>query len=218
LLLVLDDLHWTDDSSIELLAYLINHLQEQRILLVGTYRERELADTHKLPTLIADLQRKQALITLSVQPLTQSEIGALVEHLPDDIVQRIQTQAAGNPFFAEELARYIGQGNLSHSLPEAITTAIERRLSSVGSECRALLGKAAIFGDSFALSQLLLIANEYSEDVIFDLLEEALHAGILIEEGTGAHITYHFWHPLIVNHLCEPLSAKTPLRNSSPSA
>jgi tetratricopeptide (TPR) repeat protein len=51
------------------------------------------------------------------------------------------------------------------------------------------------------------MANEQDEDTILDLLEEALHAGLLTEEGTGAHITYHFWHPLIISHLYERLSA-----------
>ncbi len=105
LLLVLDDLHWTDGSSRELLAYLTRHIQEQRILLLGTCRDVELSPNHGLRTLIADLRREQAIVTVAVQPLTQAQIGSLVAHLPQNIVQSIQTQAAGNPFFAEELAR-----------------------------------------------------------------------------------------------------------------
>src|SRR5881275_2047863 len=51
------------------------------------------------------------------------------------------------------------------------------------------------------------MSNELHEDTLLDLLEEALYAGLLAEEGTGTHITYHFWHPLIVSHLYERLSA-----------
>ncbi len=236
LLLVLDDLHWTDDSSIELLTYLTHHLQDQRILLVATCRDGELAPQHKLRALIADLRREQAIVTLSIQPLTHSQIGTLVSHLPLDAVQSIQTRAAGNPFFAEELARYVGATSSkedplgpialnersrtpsrsksehktvrSHrSLPEAIAAVLERRLSRLSSGCQTLLGKAAVLGGSFELSQLLPMANEHTEDTVLDLLEEALHAGLLTEEGTGAHITYHFWHPLIISHLYERLSA-----------
>jgi predicted ATPase/DNA-binding SARP family transcriptional activator len=242
LLLVLDDLHWTDESSLELLTYLTHHLQDQRIILIGTCRDGEIAPQHKLHTLVADLRREQAIVTIHVNPLTHSQIDTLLAHLPKDAVQSIQTQAAGNPFFAEELARYVGSSigepetittlalhkqaalpaNLSahfrvarktgrersqRSLPEPIAAVLERRLSRLSSGCQILLGKAAVLGGSFELSQLLPMANEQDEDTILDLLEEALHAGLLTEEGTGAHITYHFWHPLIISHLYERLSA-----------
>jgi tetratricopeptide (TPR) repeat protein len=231
LLLVFDDLHWADDSSIELLTYLVHHLQDQRILLLATCRDAELPSQHKIRTLIADLQREQTIVTLSVQPLSQSQIGALVSHLPQDIIQSIQTQAAGNPFFAEELARYVetiyneeegaltpvaaapeiaplrNAGRSSNLLPEAIAAVLERRLGRLSSDCQALLGKAAVLGGSFALSQLLPMAGEYTEDVVLDLLDEALYAGLVTEEGVGIHITYHFWHPLIISHLYERLSA-----------
>lgn len=240
LLLVLDDLHWADESSIELLTYLIHHLRDQRVLLVGTCRDGELAPQHKLRTLTADLQREQAIAVISVLPLTSSQIGTLVAHLPREIVQSIQTQASGNPFFAEELARFreiIGQeedtattkqrtGRVAYAqsrasssapasaltrtqrpLPEAIAAVLERRLNRLSRDCQNLLSKAAVLGGSFELSQLLPMATEYDEDTVLDLLEEALHAGLLTEEGTGAHILYHFWHPLIISHLYGRLSA-----------
>ncbi len=240
LLLILDDLHWSDDSSIELLTYLIHHLRDQRILLIGTCRDGELAPQHKLRGLIADLQREQAIDIVAVPPLTQSQIGTLVSHLPQEVVKNIQDQASGNPFFAEELARYVGsspeddellglvsleeqdknvQGqtyalktererlSTDRSLPEAISAVLDRRLNRLSSGCQNLLGKAAVLGGSFELCHLLPMANEQDEDVVLDLLDEALHAGLLIEEGNGAHITYHFWHPLIISHLYGRLSA-----------
>jgi DNA-binding SARP family transcriptional activator/Tfp pilus assembly protein PilF len=237
LLLVFDDLHWADESSIELLTYLAHHLQDQRVLLLVTCREGELSPLHRLRTLITDLRREQAIVALSVQPLTHSQIGTLVAHLPEDIVESVQKQAAGNPFFAEELARYLeamyseedlplpiavnrqtetapgayaarpDPARSSHTLPEAIAAVLERRLSRLSNDCQALLGKAAVLGGSFELSQLLPMVREHDEDTVLDLLEEALQAGLLTEEGTGAHITYHFWHPLIISHLYERLSA-----------
>ena len=243
LLLVLDDLHWADESSIELLTYLAHHLQEQPILLVGTCREGELTPQHKLRTLTADLQREQTIAVVPVLPLTSSQIGTLISYLPQDVVQSIQSQAAGNPFFAEELARYVGvtyseddalaaiglerqeengtrkrktvlsgakrteQTLTLPTLPEAVAAVLERRLNRLSTGCQTLLSKAAVLGGSFELSQLLPMATEYAEDTVLDLLEEALHAGLLTEEGTGAHISYHFWHPLIINHLYSRLSA-----------
>ncbi len=240
LLLVFDDLHWADDSTIELLTYLTHHLQNQRILFIGTCRDGELAPQQRLYTLIQDLHREQVITTISVHPLTQAQIGTLVAHLPQEMIERIQEQAYGNPFFAEELARYIGgttaneeearlpdhseQKITAHSgypphqhmphlpraqnnLPEAIAAVLERRLNKLIADCRQLLSKAAVLGGSFTFNQLLPMASEPTEDSVLDLLEEALQAGLLTEEGRGAHITYHFWHPLIISHLYARLSA-----------
>ncbi|MBV9689393.1 MAG: AAA family ATPase [Ktedonobacteraceae bacterium] len=209
LLLVLDDLHWADDRSIALLAYLIQHLKDQRVLLVGTYRDEELPPTHKLRMLISDLQREQALTMLQLQPLSQAQVGTMLAHLARDVVQNIQTRVAGNPFFAEVLAAaYTDEAencsdgnNTRHSLPVAIAALFERRLSRLTSECQRLLGKAAMLGRSFELRQLLPLAPAHNEDTLLDLLEEALCAGLLTEEGTGAQIRYQFWHPLLVSHL-----------------
>ncbi len=221
LLLVLDDLHWADESSLELLAYLARHLRDQRVLLVGTCRDVELLLTTSLRTLINDLRREQAIVTLPLQPLTQAQIAELVAYLPENVVESIQTQAGGNPFFAEELARCTSgpasafvssSSELSATpLPETIAAVLDRRLSRLSQECQALLGKAAVFGGPFEFNQLLFMdcgqLQSHNEDAILDLLEEALRAGILTEEGVGPHVTYHFWHPLIISHLYERLSA-----------
>lgn len=238
LLLVFDDIHWTDNSSRELLAYITRHIQDQRILLIGTCRDAELAPAHGLRALIADLRREQALMTLAVQPLSPGQIAELVSHLPQEIVQSIQAQVAGNPFFAEELARvsesalasapqladrsmimlspFLAIGNegglrgksyTSSELPDGITAVLERRLSRLSIDCQNLLAKATVLGGSFEFQQLLHMTSPQTEDTVLDLLEEALHAGLLTEEGKGARVIYHFWHPLIVSHLYEGLSA-----------
>ncbi len=217
LLLVLDDLHWTDDSSLELLAYLARHLQKQQVLLIGTCRNLEIKPEQTLQTLMNDLQREQAIVTLPIEPLSRSEIGSMFTHLPQNIVQRIQSQAGGNPFFAEELARYSssapqagGKEQEVQQLPSTITAVLERRLSKLSAACQALLSKAAVLGGSFELEHLLFMTDQghnNHEDEILDLLEEALRAGLVCERGSGLRISYDFWHPLIVSHLYERISA-----------
>ena len=237
LLLVLDDLHWTDDSSLELLAYVVRHMQNERIAIVATCRDIELAPTSSLRTLLNDLRREQALISLTVQPLDDGQIGSLVAHLPQPIIKSIQSQAGGNPFFAEELARVsesglplfaqgerdalalsmqAGEGEsgsrgVHHSplMPETITAVLDRRLSRLSNDCQTLLGKVAVLGGSFEFDQLACMVGDQGiqEDAILDMLEEALRAGLLTEEGSGTYITYNFWHPLIVSHLYNRLSA-----------
>ncbi len=104
LLVVLDDLQWADSSSCELLGYLARRLSGQPVQFIGACRESELAPNHVLHGLIAHMQREHTITTLAIEPMTDAQIRLLVGHLSEDMVGYIQRQAAGNPFFAEELA------------------------------------------------------------------------------------------------------------------
>ncbi|MBV9690423.1 MAG: tetratricopeptide repeat protein, partial [Ktedonobacteraceae bacterium] len=264
LLIVLDDLQWSDSSSCELLAYLARRTQGYPILIIGTCRDRELPTDHPLRPLLTDLQREHAMTTMQVELLSDEHIAALIAampHLPAPLVPHIRARAAGNPFFAEELARVIdpvraqndldsvqaqfivpsANANTSHNnssqtdldpgaqfivppatlddviphLPETITAVLDLRLARLSPACHRLLSKAAVLGGSFPFpiiyamehSTLGAGAQNLDEDTVLDLIEEALQSGMLTEEGTGTRITYHFWHPLLVSHLYEGLSA-----------
>ncbi len=232
LLVVLDDLQWADASSCELLAYLVRRLSGSPIVFLGTCREVELAPKHPLRPLIAHMQREHTISTLQIQPLSDAAISTLIVNtqLPEKVVVDIRRQAAGNPFFAEELAHSYSVTSTtrpeqtpnaqratrkkSSSLPRSISAALDQRMSKLSRECQQLLGNAAVLGGSFEFS--LIRSMEISgstplpdtdEDTVLDLLDEALQAGVLTEEGRGARINYHFWQPLLVSHLYESLSA-----------
>jgi DNA-binding SARP family transcriptional activator/predicted negative regulator of RcsB-dependent stress response len=236
LLIALDDLQWADSSSCELLAYLARRIIGHSIVIVGTCRDNELPQNHALRPLLTDLQREHALETLSLQPLNDEQISKLVSHVSSHLpsisaplVEGIRNRAAGNPFFAEELARTvvahaassngsttlhptsnIADMNGEAILPDTITAVLDLRLGNLSQPCLRLLNKAAVLGGSFEFSvinQMEAITPGSNEDIVLDLLEEALKSGMLTEEGIGTRITYQFWHPLLVDHLYEKLSA-----------
>jgi DNA-binding SARP family transcriptional activator len=228
LFIALDDLQWADSSSCELLAYVVRQLRGQPVMIVGTCREIELPANHPLRPILIDLQREKAVETLVIQRLTDEQIRDLVSHLPEPMVQQIQTRAAGNPFFAEELARGVGaqfiapneetqdiagSTGLTHipaTLPDTISAVLDLRMGRISSACQRLLVRAAVLGGSFEFNLICLMeagGPDAGEDTILDLLEEALQAGMLTEEGSGTHVTYHFWHPLLVSYLYDGLSA-----------
>lgn len=207
LLIVLDDVQWADGSSYELLGYLARHIHGFPILLIGTCRDSELPTNppHPFRVLVSHMQREHSVKTLAVDPLTSEQIAQLVSHLPEPMVQHIQEQAAGNPFFAEELAR-----TTPPTLPRTIAAALDHRMSRLSRSCQQLLGNAAVLGGSFEfpiISAMEAGSALADEDTVLDLLEEALQSGVLTEEGTGTRITYHFWHPLLVSHLYDRVSA-----------
>nr|MDQ2905208.1 tetratricopeptide repeat protein [Chloroflexota bacterium] len=172
-------------------------------------------------TLIAHLHREHGILTLQLQPLTDEQIGALVGHVPENMMRTIQTRAAGNPFFAEELARSIEAqvaapaqtaqaDTATYPLPDTIAAVLGLRISRLSSACQRLLGNAAVLGGSFefnVIREMEASGNAPAdEDTVLDLLDEALQAGVLTEEGRGTRISYHFWHPLLVSLLYEGLS------------
>ncbi len=235
LLIALDDLQWSDASSCELLAHLARRVQGYPIVIVGTCRDNELPANHPLRPLLTDLQREHAVECISLAPLSDEQIDALVSSIqvPQPLVKRIRNRAAGNPFFAEELARTIAPSTAeqngssvgtrfiasadesladdgNYQLPDTITAVLDLRLGRLTQLCQRMLSKAAVLGGSFefnVISEMEASTPGSDEDQVLDLLEEALKSGMLTEQGTGTRITYEFWHPLLVAHLYEKLSA-----------
>ncbi len=218
LLLVLDDLQWMDTASGELLGYVVRRLQGHAAMLVGTCREHELLANPSLHTLLTDLQREQMAECLALTPLDDEQMQTLLSDLqvPQPLLHSIRSRAAGNPFFAEELAHTFDNGqdlvadHVETSLPDTIAAVLDMRLNRLSQPCQRILSKAAVLGGSFEFP--LISAMEAgvpgsSDSFLLDLLEEALNAGILIEQSTHAHAIYTFWHPLLATHLYEKLSA-----------
>ncbi len=222
LLIALDDLQWADSSSCELLAYLARRTHGYPIVIVGTCRDMELSPDHPLRPLLTDLRRESAIESIPLEPLREDQIASLVAQVTqvsEPMVQRISNRAAGNPFFAEELARTIETepalaehlfSEEQNPLPDTISAVLTLRLGRLSQKCRSLLSKAAVLGSSFefqVISAMEESSANYDEDAVLELIEEALKSGMLTEEGVGTRVTYSFWHPLLASHLYESLSA-----------
>lgn len=218
LLIALDDLQWADSSSCELLAYLARRTHGYPIVIVATCRDMELPQDHPLRPLLTDLRRENAIESLALEPLSPDQIASLVTQVTqvsEPMIQRISTRAAGNPFFAEELARTLETaptliGKEQDPLPDTISAVLGLRMGRLSQDCQSLLRKAAVLGSSFefqVISAMEESGNNYDEDAVLELIEEGLKSGMLTEEGTGTRVTYSFWHPLLASHLYESLSA-----------
>ncbi|MBA2393001.1 MAG: AAA family ATPase [Ktedonobacteraceae bacterium] len=224
-LLVLDDLQWTDESSCELLGYLARRMVNTPVLFVGTVRENEIPPSHPLWSLNTNMQRERTVEQIQVEALSNEHIAALIAHVPSSLTRLIQRQVAGNPFFAEELARAYSTWTESEkgvhrqtglTLPRTIADVLDQRLQFLSPECQRFLQRAAVLGSSLSFDSLHLMENkggtQLPDDSLFTLLEEALQAKVLTEEQSGTTISYHFWHPLLMSHLYEKLSATRRIR------
>ncbi len=219
-LIVLDDLQWADESSCEFLAYLCRHVVDLPFLLVATYRNTTLPAEHLLHTQLMQLKRERLVESLQLAPLTNDQIAAFAAHVPEQTLQHIQYLAAGNPFFAEELVRAVETRQEEYrqevqsqrwTLPQTISDLLDQRLSRLSKDCLSILRAAAVLGVAFSLPTIGLMQAKNgvapSREVTLLLLEEAQQAEILTEHSNGTNITYHFWHPLLLHHLYDNISA-----------
>lgn len=224
LLIVLDDLHWADTSSGDLLGYLVRNLASFCVLLVGTCREQELSSTHPLRAIFSLFQQQNLMTRMMLLPLAENQIGQLVAHVPSPIARAIQSQAAGNPFFAEELARSPRPAEVLPAkkfstemsaqeglLPSSIIHVFEQRVAQLSQASQKMLNCAAVLGNaiSFSLLQFMQSSGDSpgDEETLLNQLDEVLQAGVMTEVSDGGQILYHFWHPLLAEYLYHRLSA-----------
>ncbi|WP_161982008.1 serine/threonine-protein kinase [Dictyobacter alpinus] len=219
-LIVLDDLQWADQSSCEMISYLSRHMVEYPVVFLATCRETSFSSFYPFRTQVMQLQRELLVNVHHLAALTDNQIACLVEPVKEPaLVQRIQYLAAGNPFFAEELARMVHAQERDAAqasddripLTKTITELFKQRLERLTAPCLQLLRAGAILGGSFsfaAMHEMLHTADQpLDEEELLTLLEEALHSGLLTEQGSGHKVTFHFWHPLFTHHIYESMFA-----------
>lgn len=225
LVLVLDDLHWGDRSTLLLLKHLVRQPRPARLMVLGTYRETDLDVDHPLAGLLLDLGRARVLERLSLARMDASAVAELVaDHAGDnaspELREVVYEGTDGNAFFVLEVLRHLAELGAIGSdatepqaaiaaarlaLPEGVKELIGQRVARLGSDTQRLLSTASVLGRAFELDVLKGL-TEVSEDDLIDRLEAAARAH-LIEEVTGCVGRYTFSHALIRNTLYRGLSA-----------
>jgi class 3 adenylate cyclase len=229
LLLILDDLHWADPPTLSLLRHVLASGSSTRALVVGTYRDSDLARDHPLTALLADLHRDRGGERMKLTGLESGDVLSLIEalagHEPDEdgraLAEEITRETAGNPFFAGELIRHLTEaGAIVHEdggrwhvvgevaelgLPQSVREVIGRRVERLGSDARTVLSAAAVLGRDFDLD-LLLAVVDLPESRLLDLLDEAVAASLL-QEGAERAGRFTFTHALVAHTLYEDLGA-----------
>ena len=174
LLLVLEDLHWGDDSTLLLLEHIAQRLGEMPALIVGTYRDVELDVGRPLARALEGLVRQRLAHDLALKRLPEAGVGAMLRALsgqepPAPLVREVYRETEGNPFFVEEVFKHLSeegklfdeQGRWRSDLriaelevPRSVRLVIGRRLERVCEECRRVLTAAAVIGRGFSFELL----------------------------------------------------------------
>ena len=221
LMLVLDDLHWADRSSLLLLEFLARELGDSRLLLVGCYRDIEISRHHPLTETLAQLSREPVFRRQLLGGLGQEELGQFVEattgvDVSQELTGTLYAHTEGNPFFMTEVIKLLSEnGELTAEhigslgglrIPEGVREVIGQRLNRLSEQCNEVLTTASIIGREFSIKLLISLNDTAHEDLVFEAIEEALAAHV-IEEASATIGGYQFTHALIRETLSQELSA-----------
>ena len=215
--LYLEDIHWADSATLELLPYLAERFTRERIMILATYRNDEISRDHPIRLLRNDLRRARRFNEIILQPLDIDSTAGIIETIlgekpSEKLAGTLHIQSQGIPLFVEELAHSLKNGEFLHSgengleiserdripLPESIRDAILLRLEGLSVSARNQLEAAAVLGTEFDFD--LLVELSGSEDGLEELFAKNLinetsrnrgqfrHS--LIRESVKAEITW----------------------------
>jgi DNA-binding CsgD family transcriptional regulator/tetratricopeptide (TPR) repeat protein len=198
LLLVVEDLHWADPSTRDLVGFLIRTLRTGRIVLVASYRSDDLHRRHPLRPLLAELLRVPDLERIELRPFTRAELAEYLESLagegvPPAAVERILARTEGNAFFAEELVA-AGAVRAEVALPDALADVLLGRVEALSELAQEVLKVAAVAGRRVG-HQLLVAAAGPPEPELERGLREAIAGQVLVADS--ATESYRFRHALL---------------------
>jgi DNA-binding CsgD family transcriptional regulator len=195
-LLVLEDLHWADTSTLDLVVFLAHNLRDRRVALLGTYRADELASAGRVRRLADGVRRSGSALVLELGPLQRGELAALLEARagaspPAALAEAIVVRSEGNPFFAEELLAAADQGG---ELPRGLRELLLQRTARLDAAAQGLLRVAAAAGRDVGYP-LLRAAAGLPEPDLRESLRRAVEHGVLVaDQATGS---FRFRHALL---------------------
>jgi DNA-binding CsgD family transcriptional regulator len=196
-LLVLEDLHWADVSSLDLVVYLAHSLAEHPIVLVATYRADEPSSAERMRRLSESVRRSGTASLIQLGALGRAELAAVVAAQagtapPAALLDAIVARSEGNPFFAEELWAAAGAGN--GALPDGLRDILLQRVVRLAPATQGLLRLAAAAGRDVAYALLLAAAGQPAAEVGAALREASEHAVLLADQASGS---FRFRHALL---------------------
>src|SRR4029453_9069736 len=224
-ILLIDDLHWADDSTLLLLQHIAQHAGQMPMLIVGTYRDVDLDVARPFAKTLEALTRRRLAQKVTIRRLPETGVRNMLEALsgravPKELVRAVFRETEGNPFFVEEVFHYLAEeGRLFDSeghwradlriealdVPEGVRLVIGRRIHTLSEEARRVLTTVAGIGRSFDLT-LLDALGDAKGDTLLSALEEAERAKLILSVSAARDVRWGFAPGLIRQTLENSLS------------
>ncbi len=197
-MLLIDDLHWLDRPSCELLDFLIRSARN-RIKIFGTYRVEEVKNS-PISEFLGIWAREKLYSQIALTPLNENQSSQLLEAImgsvPQGAVKYIFKQSGGNPFYIEEILRELERErklfwdgtawsfakSLSVAIPLSIEETIKRKLTFLDPEISKYLAIAAVYGQEF-IADIIAMASKRNVGQIIDAIDDLLRLGLIKERA-----------------------------------
>jgi DNA-binding CsgD family transcriptional regulator len=220
LMLVIEDVHWSDDATLDLMRHLARGIESERVALVLTYRSDEVGP--RLARLLADFDRARCAADIALQPLGASQVSAMLQAIFGSqptfeaaFVNALHELTEGNPFFVEEMLKgMVVAGDLVQTdglwrarpletvrVPRTATEAVGRRLAGLSDPARHVASVAAVTGRRFDFTMLQELTR-HDERALLGLVRELIDAQLVVEESADR---FAFRHALTREAMCARL-------------
>lgn len=215
--IVVDDIHLADPSSLEALHYLAHSCPDARLLVVATARPAELSAEPIAGDILLGLEQEGLLRRLAVDRLHPDDLRDLAEavvgdRVPDALVVWLEERSRGNPLYATGLVRALLEEGSDLSapvlrrLPEALSERVANRLRQFDVPAVALLELLAVLGRRVELRSLVALSGR-APDELAGILERLVRARLVAEEERGLELVYEIVHPLIQESIYQGIGA-----------
>jgi tetratricopeptide (TPR) repeat protein len=200
LLVILDDLQWTDESSLLLLHYLARGVYKESLLLLGAYRDTDVDERHPLIPVLTELNRERLLQSVQIKRMSLDDTSEMIKRIleQDDVSREfcelIYERTRGNPFFVEEVIKNLKEEEVIYreddkwkikevskiEFPETVKSVIKKRVSRLDDECQNILTLASFIGNDFTFEALQGVTG-IEENKLLELVEKVLKTGLVKE-------------------------------------
>jgi predicted ATPase len=198
LMFVIEDLHWADRSTLDLVALLVRALRASRVLVVASFRTDELHRSHPLRPLVSGWERVRSVHRIDLQRFGREDVAGQLEAILGEppsarLVDQIHERSEGNAFLIEELLAAVQSGADPDQLPPSLRDVLLARVERLSPEAQQLLRIAASGGPSVS-DRLLAAVAGLDEAELDAALGEAIEHHVLVVDATGHG--YAFRHAL----------------------
>jgi tetratricopeptide (TPR) repeat protein len=224
MVMLLDDLHWADESSLLLLEHIAPQLEKLPLLFIGTYRDVELEVGRPFARMRAGLVRGRLARRIAIRRFGEDDVASLLSALggpepPPSLVTAIFNETEGNPFFVTEVFEHLTEeGSLFNAdgswrgdlnvealeVPEGVRLVIGRRLERLDPKTPKVLALASIVGLRFDLTVIERASGD--PDDVLDAIEEAEKARLVAPLSGRREPRYEFAHALVRQTLLNTMS------------
>jgi tetratricopeptide (TPR) repeat protein len=225
LLLVLDDLQWTDQTSLLLMHYLARGIYKTPLLLLGAYRETDIDEKHPLSPVLTELNRERLLQSVSLKRMPFKDVSEMIrqileqDEIPKEFCELLYEKTRGNPFFVEEIVKSLREEEVIYreedkwkfkeiskiEFPKTVKDVIKARISRLDDECQNILTMASFIGNDFTFEALCGVTG-IEEDKLLETMERILKGGLVRERVIRGEDVYSFSDVIVRDVVHEEVS------------